>query len=428
MRIRIYSLLLLLLTSALLFSQGELADVAARLRQPALRLRCRIALDKEKYEVGEPIVVDVELHNSGDKPLQVAESSEMTGRLDGFHFEVRTQQGEILRDPVNESISGMHAIGSNGAIAPSKSYFRKLTLNHRVSTLKPGVYSVRCVYSPHRGTSALKTESAWVLFEVRQTPASALRARVEALAQQIDGGKDLNTVARLLGFTGDVAAIPPLIRILQTGDDQTQVAAIEALCYLDQAAVKPALIDSLKKEGPRERSVHFMAVTLRTPPLEMIPLLLPWLKSEDADRRQAVLEGIRLLQANREKDQRLLPYLVAMLKDPSANVRLRTVAAIGEYGDKKALDAIKSLLDDPDEHVREQVTIAIGWVGTSEAVEILLQVLEKQARAAQQAAYWLGRIGDKRAIDGLEKVLRSAKDPDLRRETAAALKSLKAKP
>jgi len=157
----------------------------------------------------------------------------------------------------------------------------------------------------------------------------------------------------------------------------------------------------------------------------MIPLLLPWLNNEDADRRYAAVEGIRLLQINREKDQRLAPYLAAMLKDPSASVRLRAVNAIGEYGDKKTPDMIKPSLDDPDECVREQAIIVIGWVGTPEAVDILLQILEKPVRSARQAAYWLGKIGDKRAIESLERVWRSTSDPDLKREITATLESLR---
>ena len=69
----------------------------------------------------------------------------------------------------------------------------------------------------------------------------------------------------------------------------------------------------------------------------------------------------------------------------------------------------------------------IGWVGTPEAVDILLQILEKPVRSARQAAYWLGKIGDKRAIESLERVWRSTSDPDLKREITATLESLRAK-
>ena len=122
----------------------------------------------------------------------------------------------------------------------------------------------------------------------------------------------------MLGFTGDVAAIPPLVDLLYRKDDGVQVAALDALLYLDRGAVEESLLDALKQRGARERMVHFLVVNITTPNALIRPVLIQGLRSADSDARTGAVEGLRLL--NSAHDPELFAPLAAMLRDPVAAV------------------------------------------------------------------------------------------------------------
>src|SRR5262249_42948205 len=102
-----------------------------------------LALDKKTYEVGEPIVLRLRLTNSGLLPLEVPGSSEVTGRRDGYSFQVKNDKGELLKDPLHEYIALIHSIGTSESVQTGKSCTRDLLLNYRVPPLEPGKYTVK---------------------------------------------------------------------------------------------------------------------------------------------------------------------------------------------------------------------------------------------------------------------------------------------
>src|SRR5438552_2298019 len=109
---------------------------------PGNTLRFALALDKKTYEVGEPIVLTLRLTNSGSLPLQVPVSSELTGRHDGYSFQVQNDKGETLKDLCHEYITLGHSLGGSESVQPGDSHTRDLLLNYRVPPLKPGKYTV----------------------------------------------------------------------------------------------------------------------------------------------------------------------------------------------------------------------------------------------------------------------------------------------
>jgi HEAT repeat protein len=229
-----------------------------------------------------------------------------------------------------------------------------------------------------------------------------LEARVARLTREFRDGAGARRIAPLLGFTGHPAAVAPLIDMLYLKNDGDQVAAAQALLYLDWADVRKALTESLKARGPRDRLTHLLIVRLRAEPGEVVRSLLKWLDDRDGDTRYAAVEGLAL--ANRGKDPKVFAHLEARLKDPLPRVRQRAAAAVGVYADAAALKALKTVVEDPDAGVREQVTIAVGWVAAAaqpesavrkEAVGILRSIRLTGGTVANQAAYWLDKLGDK---------------------------------
>ncbi len=414
--------------------------------QPALAparqfsVRLGLSLDKRAYEVGEPISATIEITNIGSAVALVPESSDFTGRHDGYNFEVRRDNDELIAAAFNEYITQMQSIGGEKTIQPKSVYHRQLLLNYRVLPLRPGHYSVRCLYQPFFSSNPgqnFKTISSIVAFEVAETPPLMVQQRIQELTQKLKAGQEVALTARLLGFTGDDAAIAPLLEVLGQKEDHAQVAAAEALLYLNHDSVRTALLTLLEKHEPNARLVHLLLVPLQAPPEQVIPLLMPWLENGDTDARYGAVEGLSLANFPKQNPQLLAPF-ITRLSDSSPHVRLRAASAVGAYQNTAALDALKRSISDPDPNVREQATIAIGWLGASTtaatslrqaAVDALLVVLQSNdtGRAREQAAYWLGKSENKRAITGLTKALTSAERPALTKEIQSALSILQDK-
>jgi HEAT repeat protein len=125
-------------------------------------------------------------------------------------------------------------------------------------------------------------------------------------------------------------------------------------------------------------------------------------RSGSTNRRwQAAFELSKILQTNRDaalKDERFVPEIVALFDD-SGN-------------------------DDP--RVRRYLAVALGRIGDRRAVASLLRVLEKPDADPETLIYavWaLGAIGDPQAAASLVK-LASSEDPGVRKAVAHALGAL----
>jgi HEAT repeat protein/Armadillo/beta-catenin-like repeat-containing protein len=288
----------------------------------------------------------------------------------------------------------MNAIASTRMLAPGAAETRQYTLNLHMAVLKPGTYSVSGAFEP-RLQSGIHARSNRVVFRILQTSPDTLRQRLSELTRQI--AADPRPTATLLGFTGDAAAIPPLVDLLYHQDDGVQVAAADALLYFDRRSVRASLVEALRQRGPRERMIDFLVVELRTPNALTRPWLLLALRSGERDSRAAAVEGLYL--SNFRHDPALFAPLATMLRDPVALVRQKASAAVGGYQNQQALTALVPLVDDSDASVAEQATIAVGWIAQSSAVSATtrrdaIDVLRTTAtagrgRASEAARQWL---------------------------------------
>jgi hypothetical protein len=365
-------------------------------------VRLELAPDKKTYEVGEPIVLTLRLINAGSLPLQVPVSSEVTGRHDGYSFQVQNDRGETLKDPCHEYIALMHSVGGSESVQPGNSYTRDLLLNYRVPPLVPGKYNVKGIFQPRGEGQKPPVESAEVTFRVVATPPANLEKRITRLAEELRAGGDARRLAPLLGFTGHGGAAGPLIDLLYAEKDGVQVDAAQALLYLDRDTVKKSLLEALRARGPRDRMVHLLVVPLQAKPEDVTPLLVRWLEDKDGAARHAAVYGLAL--SNRGKAPELLPLLGQRLNDPLATVRIRAAAAVGAYQNAAALKALKPVVHDPDPGVSEQAVIAVGWIAAAaqpgsavrkEAIAVLRDMARTGGRPAEQATSWLEKVENK---------------------------------
>src|SRR5581483_3068849 len=63
-----------------------------------------LALDKTRYDVGEPIVLTARVTNGRQTPLEIQLSTEVTGQLDGYSFQVRDGSGKLVKAPGDRAI------------------------------------------------------------------------------------------------------------------------------------------------------------------------------------------------------------------------------------------------------------------------------------------------------------------------------------
>jgi HEAT repeat protein len=374
--------------------------LAAVLQSPPMdpaRWDLTVTLDKDAYEVGEPILATLRLTNRSAAPALLSRSNEPTGRLDGIELEVRAADGRLVPDPHNSR--RVKAFATEWPIEPSRWALWQLHLNDRVPVLAPGRYTVKATFRDRTIPPCSSAEAPALPFQVVPTLPDTVRERVQELRHWVAEGDDGAAVARFLGFTGHPDAIPPLVDLLYGADENTQITAGEGLLYLDRGAAQTTMLQALRERGPRSRMVHLLVVDLQPPGPEVRALLRPWLSDRSPEIRAAAIHGLMLSNIP-TVDPKLFSALVEMLHDPSELVRLPAANAVGAYQNADSLRAVKPLVLDPDATVARQATSAVGWVAQAaslpqevrrEAVLVLRRVVESGGAAAEDARYWLER-------------------------------------
>lgn len=109
-----------------------------------------------------------------------------------------------------------------------------------------------------------------------------------------------------------------------------------------------------------------------------------------------------------------LPVLVALLQDPSPDVRRSAALALGKIGLKEAVLPLRDRLDDPDPQVREFAVWALGSFGEPVRKQVgvaLTRMLHDPVPTVQEAASLaLGALGRSPEIVGeLEEAVESDK-------------------
>src|SRR5262245_22310634 len=109
-----------LLIVAILISAG--AAVGGHAQEPVARcqscqLRFHVEAENTTCEVGEPIVISIRLANVGTTQVEVQRTSDVTGRHDGYRFEVYDEDARQLPDPGKAAISLLGALGGMVSVA-----------------------------------------------------------------------------------------------------------------------------------------------------------------------------------------------------------------------------------------------------------------------------------------------------------------------
>ena len=237
-----------------------------------------------------------------------------------------------------------------------------------------------------------------------------------------------------LGSLNDPRILEPLISMLE--GPQLRLDVVQALAKLGDPAAIPAIIGSLRtsnrasvmiREGREERKVlrHNELWSLRSYPPE--PARLALRSVIDGDYAEIVrMDAIRVLA---RLDHELVREDVReLLGHPLANLRLEAAYAAGLSLDERMLPRLVELLRDPSTDVRRAARSAIGEIrfytdqqryaaegsrgegADGAAVEALLEMLSSEEAAVRLAAVnAIAKVESPRALTAL---VRARKDPD----------------
>lgn len=186
-----------------------------------------------------------------------------------------------------------------------------------------------------------------------------------AVVNNRSAGEDRATACWLLGRMSDERAAGPLAAALQDPDPGLRAAAAHALGALDSPRAVPALIAVLQADADTDtRIAAAYALGLLGDPRATGPLLAKLADtSEDPRVRGHAAEAFTW-----HRERRAVQPLMAVLSDPSVEVRFWAAFALGELGDPAALSELERLAQ-ADTHtlpgwgpVKDEAAAAIGKI------------------------------------------------------------------
>jgi len=247
----------------------------------------------------------------------------------------------------------------------------------------------------------------------------------------------------------DKRAVEPLIETLRDPMCPSDLIAIEAALALgdinDERAVKPLIEVFTRKYSffdPERDSSHILRdVALEAlakmkekavgPLIEALIHPEDWNVGDDSTVWNVRRYAARALCEN--KDKSMVEPLIRLLKDRESNEKLRhklyeglSETDIMIYNGKTKDEIAAELLG----QLHRDIINALGETKDERVVELLIEILgkEEDITLRQVSVYTLGNIGDERAVEPLNKILKTeAKDSDLSRSVKEALEKINQK-
>ena len=184
-----------------------------------------------------------------------------------------------------------------------------------------------------------------------------------------------------LGQIGDVKAVSPLLKALESEDRWIRRAAAKALETMnDDRIVEPLMRRLLEENEP------------------------------DAEVRRSAAKALARMQLEKS-----IEPLAQALKDSSLGVRLEAGYALGRIGEP-AIDVLIEARNDADSRVRDSAVAALGNIGGESVRSQLISVLrdeDEESTVKLTAIQALNKIGDSESIAELRKVAQTG-DPGLK--------------
>ena len=150
--------------------------------------------------------------------------------------------------------------------------------------------------------------------------------------------------------------------------------------------------------------------------------LIQKLKSDDENERALAAQQL----GKRRSVCVTEPLIETLRNDPSLMVRKTAAQALGENGDRRALQPLLDALDESKPSLRESAIRALGLLGDTRAIQPLIHELQNgsEERLRARAAIALSFIGDPRAVEPIANALLNDPETNVRERAAIALVSI----
>lgn len=241
-------------------------------------------------------------------------------------------------------------------------------------------------------------------------------ALIRALSDQ-DSVVRAQAAAALLRIP-DKRAIKPLIKLLEDKDVDVCVRAATALGEFGDADAAISLLPLLDRDEPEIRGAVSDALGKIGSEVAAEPLTKLF-QDEDEQVRLKAVSAFR-----RFKSDAATAPLLQLLDDASVAIRQRAADALGEAGNRAALDRLISMLrTDPAVEVRMAAAKALGQLKSANALKVLEEALDDEMTVRCRAIVALGEIGDASSLPALLAMLKDL-TPEVRYHASQSLADL----
>jgi HEAT repeat protein len=202
----------------------------------------------------------------------------------------------------------------------------------------------------------------------------------------------------------DPSAVEPLIRVLQdkTEEDRIRAEAAFTLGLIGDGSAIDALVEALNDEPIRRKVIKALTMIEDE---GIVEPLLEIAKNGNATEKRVAALGLKVDRPE------IVTVLVDLVKnEPEA--RYTAIKSLGETRTKneEAFQVLLEVLSNERRLLRKTAAIALGKIGDKRAVELLIKILEGDVEVDVEAAIALGDLGDKRALGPLKKKMEEYKD------------------
>lgn len=190
-----------------------------------------------------------------------------------------------------------------------------------------------------------------------------------------------------LGRISDLAALEPLIEVLDENNSTVRAAAAR----------------SLGRIGDHRSFWHLVAAL------------------NDSD---VLVRRYSATSLGEIADERAAPHLKEHLKDDDEEVVTRSAIALGNIGDKNAIPPLLDIIKDSNkkDEIRHDAACSLGMIKKWQVFDLLLELLkDTDSNVRKHTATVFGELNDPRGVQPLIDLLNQEKDVKVRAEAVASL-------
>jgi HEAT repeat protein len=259
-----------------------------------------------------------------------------------------------------------------------------------------------------------RRQAALVLGQLGEVAVPKLLAALKDTHEQIEARC---AAAEALGISGSTRMLADLLAIVRDQEDYREVRAMAtwALGQLGDARTEEPLLAALQDKFWEVRAAAAEALWHASTP-QTIAALLAVLQDEHAGfglygyPKRCEVQGA--VEALRHIGEPAIQALLQDLSSRNSRVRWQAIHAIGQLGNPKAIQALQGILRDKNERTKIRATTAwaLGEIGDGQSVETLVKTARDASEHEAIRLLALGALGDIGDGQVVEEILPALQD------------------